>query len=360
MAGAVVSTILSLVLLFNRARLIQHIKQAESELKHARDHSGVEGGRVAAQPHQAIVSAHDRLVHYRHDLRQTNEYARTSRFILVPLLAGSFIGGGYTVGALRNLNGGEQVGARFEKLEQELDDWRAKGRSKEKKFALQATLNARMTEVVQKQAREKETLQDRLAKVEALLANEKKERIELEMLVGKAEQRLAVIEESNDPKTVEPDSFRTITEASSSLEDLDEPDATLDVSLEPPLEESDLSADDRVGSLGEATSLYTGRLKGQIAFEDRQRKSVADWNRRHIYVLVRWGESSWIVTEGRARVNAAGAVEGAFRVILPIGTIRTLDVTAIATDRVYRRYQFVRLPDHKWKASTATIAVHRS
>ena len=178
------------------------------------------------------------------------------------------------MGALRHLDGGEQMGARFEKLEQELDDWRAKGRSNEEEVALQETLNAKMAEEVEKQAREKETLQDRLTKVEELLAHEKEERIELEVLVGKAEQRLAVIEESNKQREAEPDSFRAIKEASKSLEDSDESDSTLDVSLEQSFEESDLASGIQVRSFGEATSLYIGKLKGQIAFEEIGRAHV--------------------------------------------------------------------------------------
>lgn len=357
---AVIVTLSALVLLLNRASLVAQIKQAEFELKGARDHARADDGRAETPLHAVIVKTHDCLVKSRQALRQTNEYLRVSRFILVPLLAGSFLGVGYTMATLYELDHSEQMTAQFQKLKQQLDDWRVKGRSKEEEFALQATLNARMAEEVEKQAQEKETLQDRLTTVEKLLAREKKERIELEVLVGKAEQRLALIEESNTQKKAEPDSFLSIKEASRSLEDTTEPDSTLEVSPEGSLEESDLSADNRMPLLNEATSLYTGRLKGQIAFDRRQRQSLANWRRHHIYVLVRWGESSWIVTEGRAKVNSAGAVEGAFKVILPIGTIRTLDVTAIATDKVYRRYQHVRLPDHKWKASTATIAVHRS
>lgn len=360
LAGAVVATIFSLAQVVNRARLVQRITQAEFELKRARDGACVEGGRIEKPSDTVIVNIHDRLVTYRQALRRTNEYARISRFILLPLLAGSLLGVGYAMATFNDLGHSERMEAQFKQLEQEVDEWRVKGRTIEEKVAMQASRNAHMAKEVEESTHEKEALRDRLKKTEVLLANEKKERIELEVLVGKAEQRLAVFVESHHDRKVDAETFQTIGETESAQESITEADSTLDLSREPSLEESDLSADDRMRLAVDATSLYTGRLKGQIAFEGRPRQSQLPWSNHRIYVLVRWGVSSWIVTEGHARVNSAGAVEGAFKVILPISTIRTLDVTAIATDKVYRRYQHVRFPDYKWKASTARIAVHRS
>lgn len=311
------------------------------------------------------MTIHDRLLKDRQDLRQAIEHVRISGYLLLPLLAGSFLGIGYTMGALRDPGDRERMTAQFQQLEHELENSIMKGRTLAKEFLAQATANATIAKQVEEYAREKETLQDRLAKTEHLLTTEQQERMELEVLVGKAEQRLAVFEKpvQHEPLDVEafPSIDETDNEGTESAQDhIAEPDPPLEFPAQQPLEESDLSPDDPGPSPTDATSLYRGMLSGQVAFDGRQRRSMAGSGRHHIYVLVRWGESAWIVTEARAKMNSAGAVEGPFKVILPISTIRTLDVTAIATDKVYRRYQYVRLPDDKWKASIATIAVHRS
>lgn len=360
LAGAVVATIFSLALVLKRARLVERIQQAEVELKRARDQARGQDGLVEKPPATVIVSIHDRLVSSRQDLRRTHEQAKLSRFILAPLLVGAFLGIGHIVGGIRDLGHSEQVTAQFQRLAHELEDRRAKGQTIQGELALQAMINAQMAREVEQFAREKDMLQQRLMRAEQLLAEETRERIELEVLVGKAEQRLAELEESQHHEEIDTATFPSSEEPPTPPEQVTGTESTLDVSREETFEESDLSPDDRMRVAVDATSLYTGRLKGQIAFEGRQRRSRADRTGRHIYVLVRWGVSSWIVTGGRATVNSNGVVEGAFRVILPISTIRTLDVTAIATDKVYRRYQRVRLPDSTWKASTARIAVHRS
>lgn len=359
------ATVVTILLFLNRARLVNRIKQTELELQGARDAARGAGGRLERLPDAVIVTIHDRLLKDRRDLRRAMKHARVSGSMLLPLLAGSFLGIGYTTGALRDPGDRERMTAQFQKLEHELEHSIVKGRTLAKDFLAQATANATIAKQVEEYAREKEMLQDRLAKTEHLLTTEKKERMELEVLVGKAEQRLAAFEEPHLQEKLDADTFPSIeepeNEGTENPQEIGaEPDTTLELPAQQPLEESDLSPDEPGPRMTDATSLYRGMLDGQIAFDGRQRRSLASSSRHQIYVLVRWGESAWIVTAGRARVNSSGAVEGPFKVILPISTIRTLDVTAIATDKVYRRYQHVRLPDHKWKASTATIAVHRS
>ena len=60
--------------------------------------------------------------------------------------------------------------------------------------------------------------------------------------------------------------------------------------------ETDLLADDQK-VFADHTSHYTGRLNGRIVFEGRQQLSIAPWSKQHIYVFVRWGVSTWIVTD---------------------------------------------------------------
>jgi hypothetical protein len=360
LTGAVVVTIFFLVNIFNRARLVEQIKKTELELKRVREGPRAGQGFVEKPSNTVIVKIHDHLLKCRQDLRRTKDRARISGFILLPLLAGGVFGIGHMMRTIEDLEYFEQMTARFQNLEHEFKNSVLKTQAIEEEFVIQESEKAQMAKEAEEYAHEKDTLQARLTKTEQLLATEKKERIELEVLLGQAEQRLARLEHSHNPKKEEAETFMPGEETLSPPETITEPDSTQGVSRERSFEETDLYADSRKLSAVNTPSHYTGKLKGQIAFEATQRQSMAPLSEHHIYVLVRWGLSSWIVTDSLPRVNSNGSVEAEFKVILPIGTVRTLDVTAIATDKAYRRYQHVRFPDYKWKASSATIAVDRS
>ncbi len=360
LAGAVLTTIVFLLHLLKRRHLIEQIRNTELELKRARE--GVRaGGGLRKKPQDAvIVKIHDHLVTYQQGLRRTRDRVKISGFILLPFLAGGFFGTGHILRAIGDREHTEHMTAQFQELEHAYKDSEAKRQTREEAFVVQESERGRMAREVEEYARQTETLLDRLAKTEQRVASEKKKRTELEVLLGKAEQRLAGLEDSHHPTK---DEAATVAPGRKALRppgSMAQPDSTRGLSGEPAFEETDLYLDNRKLFAADPTSHYTGKLKGQIAFEGRRSRSRPPWREHHIYVLVRWGISIWIVTDSAPTVSSDGSLKGEFNVILPISTIRTLNVTAIATDKVYRRYQYVRLPEYTWRTSAATVAVHRS
>ncbi len=337
LAGAGVTATVFLFNILKRRHLVEQIKNTELELKKAR-----EGARAAV-----IVRIHDHLVKCQRDLRRTKARVKISGFVLLPFLAGGFFGTGHLLRTSGELERIEHMTAQFQKLEYEFRDSLVKSQTREDELVIQESEKMLMAKEVEAYAHEADTLQERLTKTQQLVATARKKRTEVEVLLGKAEQRLAGLEASQHPRKDASATFASAEETVSRM-----------VS-ELSFAETDLLADDQK-VFADHTSHYTGRLNGRIVFEGRQQLSIAPWSKPHIYVLVRWGVSTWIVTDSSPKVNSDGSVEGDFNVILTLRTIRALDVTAIATYAVYRRYQHVRFPEYAWKASAATIAVHRS
>ena len=319
-----------------------------------------EDAQLRKESHKEIVAIHDRLVKHQQDVRLTKERVKISGFVLLPFLAGGCVGIGYIMRTIDDLGQFERMTTQFKTLERALENSTTQQEVGEQEYARQESEQSRMAQAVEKLAQEKEQLHARLAKTEKTLAGEKKKRSNLEVLLGKAEYRLADLTKTEISPNPDPENFSPEEQSGRGQDSNTQTDSPSKTRGERPIGETELGPEGGKLYTANSTSHYSGTLNGQIAFNGKHRNSKTPWSKHRIYVLVRWGLSTWIVTDSSLTVNADGAIEGEFSVILPLHTIRSLDVTAIATDQVYRQYQHVQLPEYQWKSSAATIAVRRS
>ena len=360
LVGTAVTTTLFVITILQRRHLTAQIKKTEFELNQVQENARSGDTQLRKESHEEIVSIHDRLVKNRQNLRLTKDRVKISGMVLLPFLAGGCVGIGYIMRTIDDLGQFERMTTQFKKLEHALKDSTTQQEAREQEHATRESEQSRMAQAVKELAQEKEQVHARLAKAEKKLAGEKKKRSNLEVLLGKAEQRVADLTKSEVRPNPDPDNFPPEEKSGKGLDTNTETDSPSETRGEMPIGETERGPEGGKLYAANSTSHYSGTLNGQIAFNGKHRNSKTPWSKHRIYVLVRWGLSTWIVTDSSPTVNADGAIEGEFSVILPLHTIRSLDVTAIATDQVYRQYQHVQLPEYQWKSSAATIAVRRS